>query len=54
MCVPPLPVPRLASPRTRVALVLPVESRSQLAVQEEGLELLRSIQGPVAPVVVIG
>ncbi|PNW71646.1 hypothetical protein CHLRE_16g663050v5 [Chlamydomonas reinhardtii] len=37
-----------------VALVLPVESRSQLAVQEEGLELLRSIQGPVAPVVVIG
>ncbi|KAG2441877.1 hypothetical protein HXX76_003484 [Chlamydomonas incerta] len=37
-----------------VALVLPVESRSQLAVQEEGLALLRSIPGPVAPVVVIG
>ncbi|KAG2451674.1 hypothetical protein HYH02_003454 [Chlamydomonas schloesseri] len=37
-----------------VALVLPVDSRSQLAVQPEGLELLRSIRGPVAPVVVIG
>ncbi|EFJ48035.1 hypothetical protein VOLCADRAFT_60759, partial [Volvox carteri f. nagariensis] len=35
-------------------LVLPLESRSQLAVQHEGLDLLNSISGPVSPVVVIG
>ncbi|KAG2485718.1 hypothetical protein HYH03_015602 [Edaphochlamys debaryana] len=37
-----------------IPLVLPLESKSQLAVQPEGLELLRSIAGPVSPVVVIG
>jgi hypothetical protein len=38
----------------RVPLVLPLDSRSQLAVQPEGLQLLRSITGPLAPVVIIG
>lgn len=37
-----------------VALVLPVESMSQLEVRKEGLALLNSIRGPVSPVVVIG
>ncbi|GLI66294.1 hypothetical protein VaNZ11_010056, partial [Volvox africanus] len=35
-------------------LVLPLESRSQLSVQREGLDLLNSIPGPVSPVVIIG
>lgn len=34
--------------------MVPLESRSQLAVGEEGIKLLESIQGAVAPVVVIG
>lgn len=39
----------------RYALVLPVDShKSQLKVQREGLDLLASIDGPIAPVVVIG
>ncbi|GIM13741.1 hypothetical protein Vretimale_16806, partial [Volvox reticuliferus] len=37
-----------------VPLVLPLESRSKLAVQREGLDLLNSIPGPVSPVVIIG
>ncbi|KAG1661270.1 hypothetical protein FOA52_003728 [Chlamydomonas sp. UWO 241] len=37
-----------------VALVLPVEGTSHLAVQREGVDLLNSLNGSVAPVVVIG
>ncbi|GMH33914.1 hypothetical protein BSKO_01748 [Bryopsis sp. KO-2023] len=40
-----------AEPR---ALVLPVEGRSKLQLDEAGLEFLRGIKSPVAPVVVIG
>ncbi|GIL50375.1 hypothetical protein Vafri_6610 [Volvox africanus] len=35
-------------------LVLPLDSRSQLSVQREGVDLLNSIPGPVSPVVIIG
>ncbi len=35
-------------------LVQPVPGRSQLALSEEGLGLLEGLQGPIAPVVVIG
>ena len=38
----------------RFSLVEPVESHTKLSVSEEGLEALRSIPGPVVPVVVIG
>ena len=38
----------------RVPLILPMAGNSRLEVQEEGLALLKSISGPVAPVVVIG
>ncbi|DBA92145.1 TPA: hypothetical protein ACH3X1_015866 [Trebouxia sp. C0004] len=40
--------------RRPFALVEPVESHTKLSVSEEGLEALRSIPGPVVPVVVIG
>lgn len=42
------------SSRRPFALVEPVESHTKLSVSEEGLEALRSIPGPVVPVVVIG
>ena len=32
----------------------PVESRAKLKVNEEGLLALRSLEGPLAPVIVIG
>ncbi|MEW5316092.1 MAG: hypothetical protein WDW38_007478 [Sanguina aurantia] len=35
-------------------LVLPTDSKYQLAVNQQGMDLLRSITGPVAPLVVIG
>jgi len=38
----------------RYALVNPVSSTSHLQVAQEGLQLLESIDSPVAPVVVIG
>ncbi|CAD7701518.1 unnamed protein product [Ostreobium quekettii] len=37
-----------------VAVVLPVVSTSRLRVDQEGLKILQNIEGPVAPVVVIG
>ena len=39
---------------TRVPLVLPVPGKSQLRLEQEGVDLLTSIDLPVAPVVVIG
>lgn len=35
-------------------MVLPVEGHTKLAIQQEGLEALRHIKGPVVPLVVIG
>jgi len=45
---------RPKSSACRFALVEPVESHTKLSVSQEGLEALRSIPGPVVPVVVIG
>ena len=36
------------------ALVQPVPGRSQLQLSEQGLQILREVAGPVAPIVVIG
>jgi hypothetical protein len=38
----------------RVSLVEPVPSSTKLKVNRDGLAILRTIEGPVAPVVVIG
>lgn len=38
----------------RISIVEPVESHTKLSVNQEGLAVLRSIPGPVIPVVVIG
>ena len=38
----------------RISIVEPVESHTKLSVNQEGLAVLRSISGPVIPVVVIG
>lgn len=35
-------------------MVLPIEGHTKLAIQQEGLEALRHIKGPVVPLVVIG
>lgn len=40
--------------RCRYALVNPVPGTSHLKVADEGIQLLNSIEGPVAPIVVIG
>ncbi|GAX76575.1 hypothetical protein CEUSTIGMA_g4021.t1 [Chlamydomonas eustigma] len=37
-----------------VPLILPEPGNSHLALQREGIQLLRDLQGPIAPVVVIG
>lgn len=38
----------------RVPLVLPVVGNSKLEMQQEGIDLLNSLEGAIAPVVVIG
>lgn len=49
------PRPPLTAPSSpRLPLVLPTDSKYQLAVNQQGMDLLRSIKGPVAPLVVIG
>lgn len=48
------PTPSLWPWVRSVPLVTPVAGKFQLAVDEQGLRLLRSIESPVAPVVVIG
>mmetsp|Transcript_7092 Transcript_7092/g.20767 ORF Transcript_7092/g.20767 Transcript_7092/m.20767 type:complete len:616 (-) Transcript_7092:489-2336(-) len=40
--------------RRPFAVVRPVEDRTQLLLDKEGLDVIRSISGPVVPVVVIG
>ena len=40
--------------RCRFSIVRPVEGHTRLEVEEEGLAVLRSISGPVVPVIVIG
>jgi hypothetical protein len=43
-----------AFPSCSYALVHPVPGRSQLQLSQEGLQILREVTGPVAPIVVIG
>ena len=46
--------PRCMCVRCRVSIVEPVPDSTKLHVNEAGLQLLRSIEGHVAPIVVIG
>jgi hypothetical protein len=40
--------------KCRVAIVEPVAGSTRLAVSAAGLKVLRGIEGPVAPIIVIG
>lgn len=52
---PPPPTPLLHAPTPRSVLIVEqVPGHSQLRTVDEGLDLLRSVRGPIAPVVVIG
>ncbi len=44
----------LSLPCFRFALVQPVPNGTTLALYREGLDVLRRLEGPLAPVVVIG
>jgi hypothetical protein len=54
-CRLPTPLTPLSAAAARsIPLIRPVPGRFQLEVAQEGLQLLKSLTGPVAPVIVIG